>query len=88
MKLSPNYELIDISGECIAVPVGEMAKQSRDVFTFSRAGTFIVKNLQKKTSENELIEMLITKYSLEESKAKNDLNKFISDLKDCGLIVE
>ena len=88
MVLSQNYEIVDIAEETLAVPVGEMAEKSKDVFSFSRAGGFLLNQLKKPKTEEEMIDCIIKEFDVDFETAKSDVQAFISAIRSYGLIVD
>ena len=49
-------------------------------------GRFIWENLEKVETEDEIVSMVVDKYALELSQAKNDVDDFIKYLKNVDII--
>ena len=60
MKLKCSFEVIDMGGELIAVPVGDEAASFNGVVALSYAAAFLLKELKKPKSEKELIDSSYT----------------------------
>lgn len=88
MELSSNYEIVEIADELLAIPVGEKAKECRDVFTFSKAGAFLLKKMKKSIHIQELVDLLLEEYQLDVQTATLDVEQFIASLIDAGIIVQ
>lgn len=88
MIIDPNFEIVDIVDEHLAVPIGEKAKSFNGVVALSDAAAFLLKNMNKSRSKQELVELLTAEYNVEESIAKADVDNMIEKLLDMGVIKE
>ena len=88
MVLSSNYELVEVAGEFLAVPVGEMAEKTKDVFTFSKAAGFLMGLLKEPKTEEEMIEAIVREYELDAKTAEIDVKEFMSSVRSYGLVNE
>lgn len=88
MVFSPNYEIVEIAEETLAVPVGEMANTSKDVFTFSNAAATLVKRLKSHSTVQELVNQLVDTYDVDDETANEDVKRFLSSLISYGLVIE
>ena len=86
MILSSNYEIIEIADEYLAVPVGEMAKRKKDVYSFSKAAAFLLNKMKKDISKQDLIDSLLSDYDIDLSTAQKDVEVFISTLLEYEII--
>lgn len=84
----PGFELIDIAGEHMAVPVGEEAVSFKGVVALSEAASFLLKNMQEPKSKEELAALLTQEYDVDMATAKADIEKLIKNLLDMGVIEE
>ena len=86
MILSKDYEIIDITGEVLAIPVGSKAEISKDIFSFSNAAAFLLKELKEHRSEQQLVDCLVEQYDVDRQTAIMDVKRFISSIVEIGLI--
>lgn len=86
MVISSNYEIVDVAGECLAVPVRENAVKNKHVFSFSRAAGFLIKQLKSPKSKEELVQALLDNFEVGQGAAKEDVDQFISTLYAYGLL--
>lgn len=87
MIISPNYEVVDIADETLAVPVGETACINKDIYAFSKAAGKLLHIMRNQITRDELVTYLISEYSIDEKTATSDVDKFIQSLENYGLIV-
>ena len=88
MIIDPDFEIVDIVDEYLAVPIGEKAKSFNGVVALSAAAAFLLKNMNNSKSKQELVELLTAEYNVEESVAKADVDKMVEKLLDMGVIKE
>ena len=88
MRLSKNFELVDIAGECLLIPIGEKTKEKRDMFTFSNAGTFLIRLLKDQRTEEELSDYLADEYAISRQKATKEVDQFINQLIEFEIVEE
>ena len=86
MLMKPEFELVEIAGEHMAVPVGDEAASFQGVVALSDAAYFVLKNMQTHQTEDDLIYLLTQEYDVSESVAREDLKKLVETLLDMGLI--
>ena len=88
MKLNPEYEIIEIADEYIAVPIGETAKAFHGVIALSGPTAFLLKHMDGTRSRDDLIRLLLDKYDVSEDTVDRDFNALLSSCKQTGLIIE
>ena len=81
MKIKKEFTVRDLYGEDVLVPVGETAKSFKGIIKMNNIGRFIWENLEKVETEDEIVSMVVDKYALELTQAKNDVDDFIKYLK-------
>ena len=86
MKMSSSFELIQVADDYLAIPIGEAAMKSRDVFTFSKAAAFLLDKLKEPRSKDDLVALLVSEYDIDTEKAKLDIDAFLENLHDTGLL--
>ena len=88
MKLSDEYILSDIWEGGVLVPVGEAANNFRGIICLNETALFIVKQLQKDTTPQQIIEALFSEYEVERSEAEVQINTVLAKLRELGAIQE
>ena len=88
MHLSSNFEIVDVAGEYIAVPVGETMSTFHGVVALTDATAFILKKMTEPKNTAELIYLLTSEYDVEPRKAEQDINQIIPKLLAMGIIEE
>ncbi len=88
MKIKDGFAKRNIAGAEIVVPVGKTAIEFNGMITLNETGAFIWDCLQKETTEQEITAKLLEEYDVSEQKAAEDVSKFVTMLRENGLIEE
>ena len=88
MHLSSNFEIVDVAGEYIAVPVGEAVMTFHGVVALTDATAFILRKMTEPKSTSELVGLLTAEYDVEAINAEQDINQIIPKLLEIGIIEE
>lgn len=88
MKLKENLVLREIAGSWIIVPVGEMVVEFNGLMNLSESGALLWKKLADGSSEDELVDVLLNEYNVDRETAKADVEEFISQLQEKGLLIQ
>lgn len=86
MKIVKEFILRDIAGECVLVPTGATTQEFNGLITMSDTAKFIWENLEKADSFEELVQMILEEYEIDEETAKKDAYEFIMMLLGNGFI--
>ena len=86
MKIIKEFILREIAGECILVPTGKTSQEFNGMITVSDTARFIWENLEKTDSFQELVELMLEEYEIDEETAKRDAAGLITALLKNGFI--
>ena len=86
MKLTQNLEFVDMGNEIVAVPVGGGSTQVQGVLKLNKEGQEIIDLLQNETTEEEIIDLLASKYENDRPVLAEYVHKTITILENAGLI--
>lgn len=86
MKIAKEFILREIAGECILVPTGATTQEFNGLITLSETAKFIWENIEKVDSMEEMIQLILEEYEVDEETAKKDANGFISELVRVGFV--
>ena len=86
MKLKMDFILRDIVGETVLVPINESTSSFNGLITINELGKFIWENLEKVETEEELLQLILNEYEVDEDTAKKDLDEFLQVLKDIDIV--
>ncbi len=86
MKIKNGYLLREVAGNHVVVPVGNLDFDG--MITLNETGTLIWKKLEDGTTEEELIEAMLTEYEVTEEVATADVKTFLQALRGADLLDE
>ncbi len=85
MKIRDDFILRKISDSYVVVPVGKAVVDFRGMVNLNESGALLFKTLQNGADENELVQVLLNEYDVDESVAEKDVKRFLSKVKDAGI---
>ncbi|MBR5345736.1 MAG: PqqD family protein [Clostridia bacterium] len=83
-----NFEIVNLSDEYMAIPVGEEATAFHGVVSLSEPVAFLLGLLDKPLSKDDILEKMLNEYAVEESTMKNDLDAITIKLRDFNLLLD
>ena len=87
MKIAEGFVLKNIAGTNVVVPLGTNTVSFKAIITLNETGAFLWQNLEKDTTEEELLKAMLSEYAIDEDTAKADIAEFIDNLKKANLLV-
>ena len=88
MKLKNTFEIVDVVGECVAVPVGTETEKFSGVIALSETAAFLLKQMEKPKTSEELVELLTEQYEISRDRATEEISKALIQFEELGLIEE
>lgn len=91
MKLLGDYLLQEMAGNTVLFPVGQSVVDCKNIISVNGTGKFILEKLQNEITYDELVEAMMKEYEAapeEDYIIKDDLNKFLFDLRRYDLLSE
>ena len=86
MKIVKEFILREIAGECVLVPTGETTQEFNGLITMTDTAKFIWENIEKVDSFDELIQLMLEEYEIDEETARKDAYVYISQLLQTGFV--
>lgn len=86
MKIVKEFILREIAGECVLVPTGATTQEFNGLITMSDTARFIWENMEKADSLEEMIQMILEEYEIDEETARQDAINFIVQLLQNGFV--
>jgi len=86
MQRKAGFEIVDVSNEYMAIPVGEMARDYKGIVVLSEPAAFLLRHMDAQTTESELCMLLQQEYEVDSSVAVADVKRIIATFYDIGLI--
>ena len=87
MKINTDFEIVEMAGEYMAVPVGKTATDKHEIVALSEPAAFLLNNLNSPKSREALLELLLDEYEIEKAIAEKDLDAFIEEMSQIGIII-
>lgn len=87
-QASEGFVTREIAGEVLAIPVGMQTQRLNGMITFSEAGAFLWKLLEKRRTREDLIVMLAKEYDQQIDLVTRDVDEFLERALKRGLVVE
>lgn len=88
MKISKDFVLRNVCGDCLLVPLGEKAKEYNGVFSLSETGAYILQRLSEQKEIKEIAELLSQEFEIDSSSAYEDTLSFTESLKEFGILID
>lgn len=80
-KIAENVLFQELDGEAVLLSLDEGC-----YFGLDELGTRIWKLIEDNLDESQVVEKIVEEYDVEPDQARQDLDKFLGDLKESGLI--
>ena len=88
MRIKDGFVVRDIMGQCVVVATGEASEDFSGMIKLNDTGKDIWQGVADGKSEEEIVDLIVKEYDVDEDHAKNSVEKFIGDMKGKGFIVE
>lgn len=91
MKLSSEFMLKEIADTYVLIPIGQNIVACKNLLKLNETGAFIMQQIEKGTTYDELLDALVKEYEAEEDEVdilRTDLDKFLGQAKEINAIVE
>ena len=88
MIKNSDFELINISDEHLAIPIGEEATRFHGVVALSETAAYLLQEMNKTRTKAELVEILLREYQVDRITAENDVNDIIKKFAELNLILD
>lgn len=87
MKLRYTFEMVDMDGDMVAVPVGDDADQFKGLVKLNKSASEIFILLQEEKSEKEIIDILSERYPDNADEIAGFVEKYLKRLEDDYLLI-
>lgn len=88
MKKSNKFEIIKVSDEYIAVPMGEIAASFHGVIVLSEPTAFMLNHISGNFKIQDCVAVLTHEYDVNEKTALEDVKTILPKLVDLNLIID
>lgn len=86
MKLKKNYILKQIANQTVLIPVSDEALKFNGMVSLNETSAFLCECLKEEMTLDALAVKLTESYNIDLEKAKKDIVKFTTMLKDKGIL--
>lgn len=88
MKIKSGFLLREVAGSYIVVATGALTKTLGGIIKLNESGSFLWKNMTEHTDRESLIMALTKEYGVDKELAAKDVEAFVKNLLDAGVIEE
>ena len=88
LKLICTFEVVEMGDEIVYVPVGDKADEVHGVLRLNKEAFEIIKYLESDVSEEQIVNVLESKYENERSELEKYVHEVVTTLREAGLIKE
>lgn len=87
MKIKEGFILREVSGSFLVIAVGKAVKQFNGIINLNETGAFLWKQLEKSSTEEQLVNALLEEYNVDRERAEKDVKEFVEKLIQAKLVV-
>ncbi len=88
MRIKEGYILRKIAGSDIVIPVGNNIADFYGIISLNETAAFLWNVLKEKKEVQNLVDAMIKEYEVGADTAKQDVDTFVSQLQQAGILVE
>lgn len=88
MKIKENYMLRKVADTYVVVPIGTAVADFNGMINLNGVGAFLWHQLEVDTTFEHVLALMLEEYEVDENTARADLQKFIDELRESGLLEE
>jgi len=85
MKIKSDFILREVAGTYVVVPVGKRADEFNGMVNLNETGAFFWKLAEKGCTREEMINVCLDTYNVDQAILERDIDKFIQTLTDNSL---
>lgn len=88
MKIKESFVLREVAGNYVVIATGNAALDFSNVITINELGAFIWKKIEEGKNQEEIVQDILSEYSIDKETAANDCKAFIEQLKEINIICD
>ena len=88
MKVKSSFELVEVAGEYMLVPIGESTTSFRGILTLNDATGYLLGKMNEPRTKEQLVALLMNEYKVDQTTAESDIEDLLQKLLDFGVIEE
>ena len=81
MQIKNGFMLRDIAGQAVVVPLGSRVVEFNGIMTLSESGALLWRKLEKNSSFEEMVELLLAEYDIDKETASKDVENFLESMR-------
>jgi len=86
MKIKKGFLMREVAGKYVVVPVGIGTNEFKGMVQMNKIGAFLWNSLEQEQTSEELVQKILAKYDVTEEQAVLDVEKFIGELLNAGIL--
>lgn len=86
-KLKDGFVVRKIGGQIVAVPVGRQTSEIHGMIALTESAELLWNALKDGAEEGDLVKLITDTYEVDESRALEDVKKFLDGLKEQGALL-
>lgn len=86
-KLKDGFVVRKIGGQIVAVPVGRQTSEIHGMIALTESAELLWNALKDGAEEADLVKLITDTYEVDESRALEDVKKFLDGLKEQGALL-
>ncbi len=86
MQIKSGFMLREIAGQSVVVPLGSRVVEFNGIMTLSESGALLWRKLENNASMEELVELLLKEYSVDENTAQKDVGDFVESMRSNSIL--
>lgn len=86
MKIKSGFMLREIAGQSVVVPLGARVIEFNGIMTLSESGALLWRELEKNSTVDEMVEILLSEYDIDRETAQNDVEQFVKSMVETSII--
>ncbi len=86
MKIAEGYILRQIADAYVVVPLTSPLVDFKSIISLNESGAFLWGKMEQDTTEEALLQAMLSEYDIDEATAKTDLAEFVGLLQEAGLL--
>ena len=88
MKKNPDFEIVQIADENLAIPIGEELHKFNGVVALSEATAYLLNHMELSVTIEDLVNILIKEYDVPKEVAEIDIINGMEKLKKIGIVID
>ena len=88
MRIKSGFVVREVAGKTLAVAVGERSREFRGMITLNGSAGVIWDALQSDTTEEQIVDRLLSEYEIDRDTAAQDVAAFVQKLRESGVLLD